>query len=93
MNNKQYKIRLKELLTVLYQNTKEHKKRTESPKIEGFIEAGLCSGILSRSEVEEIINLAHKDVFGFEFIDKIRPNDKDSELLDIPTYIRDRKEI
>lgn len=86
-----YKARLYELLKSSYQQVKETgKRKTSSPKIEGFMEAGLSLGAVSQEDLRLIINNAHKEVFGVPFTEKIRPKSSDSELLDIPTYIRDR---
>lgn len=93
MENTEYFKRLHILLTALYSKSLDNKERIPSPKIEGFIEAGLCSGVATRSQIEDVIDQAHKEIYGFGFNEKIRPSDKNSEILDIPTYIRDRKEI
>lgn len=88
-----YQARLNTLLLELYETMLTSKQRINSPKIEGFIEAGLCADVVSREEVEQIIDAAHLKVFGVRFTSKLRPTESNSEVLDIPTYIRDRKQI
>ncbi len=86
-----YKSRLYQLLKNSYQQMKETgKRKTSNPKIEGFMEAGLSLEAVSQEDLRLIIDEAHKEVFGVPFAEKIRPKSSDSELLDIPTYIRDR---
>lgn len=89
-----YEKRLFELLKANYEQFKTTGIRNRSnPKIEGFMEAGLCRGIVDREKLTKIINHSHEAVFGVPFSEKIRPNELDSDLLDIPTYFRDGKYI
>ena len=86
-----YKKRLFELLKANYEQLKVTGIRKRSdPKIEGFMEAGLCTGVVDQELLRGIINDAHLAVFDVPFAEKIRPKSPDSELLDIPTYIRDK---
>lgn len=89
-----YKLRLTHLLTQNYQLIKEGGIRKHSdPKIEGFMEAGLVLGVVSKQDLQVIINQAHLQVFNVPFAEKIRPQDKNDDLLDVPTWLRDRKSI
>lgn len=53
------------------------------------MEAGMITSVTSGDELEAIINRAYKSVHGVDFKD--RSQDRSSEELDIPTYLREKK--
>ncbi len=94
MNLEVYKNRLQNLLETNYELIKNAKQRKRSDlKVEGFMEAGLCLGVVTKSELQDVVDAAHIKVFGVPFNEKIRPKNIDDGLLDIPTWIRDKVQI
>ncbi len=57
------------------------------------MEAGLCAQLVNSEELRQIIDDAHSSVFGVPFKEKVRPKDASSDLLEVPTWIRDGKSI
>ena len=94
MNIEFYKDRLKSLLVKNYELLKESGQKVRRDlRIEGFMEAGLCLGLLFKDDLKQVIYEAHIEVFGVPFAEKIRAKSLDDELLDIPTWIRDKLDI
>lgn len=81
--------RLEDLLVDLYSNNTDLETPTRKARIEGFMEAGMITRVTSGDELEAIINKAYKSVHGVDFQD--RSQDQTSEMLDIPTYLREKK--
>ncbi|BBP43529.1 hypothetical protein [Thiosulfativibrio zosterae] len=92
MDTLPYQERLTQLLIENYTLIKDGGMRKKSdPKIEGFMEAGLVLNVVNKTDLQAIINNAHKQVFGIPFSERIRPQNANDELLDIPTWMRDNK--
>ncbi|MBE0471704.1 MAG: hypothetical protein IBX55_19615 [Methyloprofundus sp.] len=94
MKHDAYLLNLRKLLVENYQTQAKTKKI--SPKmayhIQGYMEAGLVSGMASKDSLEEVINQAHVQVFGIPFEERKTLEPSQTDLLDIPTWIRNRKE-
>ena len=90
------KNRIEELLIENYQFIKNHKGNTDANKvffIKGFMEACLMGKLVSRVELEQIINRSHKTVFGVEYEKRIDLRETTEEWLDIPTHIRRKQAL
>jgi hypothetical protein len=88
--------RLEELLISNYKSIKENNGTVnvnQSSYIQGFMEACLINRSLSRTAIESIINNAHKNVFGVDFQSRQDLEVATDEWLDIPTHIRQNKNI
>ncbi|BBP47051.1 hypothetical protein THMIRHAS_24240 [Thiosulfatimonas sediminis] len=87
MNKQAYKQRLEALLLDLYRKKAEQKATTERFQIEGFMEAGLLSEVVSNADLQELIDNTHFKVFGISYNAR---NLSDREWIDIPAYIREK---
>jgi len=94
MNIDAYRNRLKQLLVKNYELLKTTGRKVRSDqKIEGYMEAGLSLGVVSKNDLERIIDEAHSEVFSVPFVQKVRAESLNDEILDIPTWIRDKKDL
>ncbi|MBD3822138.1 MAG: hypothetical protein IE914_07780 [Thiotrichales bacterium] len=86
-----YRARLLGLLAESYLHYQQSQGRTAVNQdfIRGFMEAGLVAGVVTRESLENMIDEAHKSVFGISFKQRENPGlDAAEELFDIPTWIR-----
>lgn len=83
-------LHLRELLQTQYGNVNNNpsKALAKNERIEGFMEAGLISGMVTRNELKQVINDAHKAVYGVTFDERSQPHSSAEGLMDIPTWIR-----
>ena len=78
-----------------YENIKNDSNNAlaKNERIEGFMEAGLISGLVTRNDLKQVINDAHKAVYGVTF-DERKETSLDAEnLWDVPTWIRRGGEV
>ena len=88
-------LHLRELLETQYKNVKNNpsKALAKNERIEGYMEAGLISGMVARNEIQQVINDAHKAVYGVTF-DERKETSLDAESLwDVPTWVRRGNEL
>jgi len=90
MNKKNYLNRLTELLKISYQQLKDTNGRSQfgSEHIQGYMEAGLVSGVVTKNDLEITIDASYKLVFGISFKDRANIIPDSEEVLDVPTWIR-----
>jgi hypothetical protein len=90
MNKQDYINRLTELLKMNYQQLKDTSGRSSlgGDHIQGFMEAGLITGVVSRVELERVIDDAYMSIFGISFKDRSNASLGTPEVLDVPTWIR-----
>lgn len=90
MNKVGYLHRLSELLQLSYQQLKDTNGRSQlgSEHIQGYMEAGLISGIVTKDELESTIDTSYKAVFGITFKERANIMPDSEEVLDVPTWIR-----
>lgn len=90
MNKQGYMLHLRQLLETQYNeiHVNPSKSLAKNPRIEGYMEAGLITSLVTRKELKQVINEAHKSVFGVTFDDRAELNQDAEALWDIPTWIR-----
>ena len=90
MNQADYLKRLSELLKISYQQLKDTNGRSQfgSEHIQGYMEAGLISGAVTKDELESTIDLSYKAVFGITFKERANVTPDLEDVLDVPTWIR-----
>ena len=95
MNKQEYVNRLSELLEMNYQQLKDTNGRSSlgGDHIQGFMEAGIITCVVSRVELEMVIDDSYKAIFGISFKDRGNVSLGMSEILDVPTWIRRGREL
>jgi hypothetical protein len=90
MNKQEYLKRLSELLKLSYQQLKETNGRSQfgGEHIQGYMEAGLISGVVNKLALESTIDGAYKAVFGVTFKERANVMPSSEDVLDVPTWIR-----
>jgi len=90
LSKQEYIKRLSELLEISYQQLKDSKGRSQfgGEHIQGFMEAGLICGEVTKADLESIIDSSYKSVFGISFKDRGHASMDSPEALDVPTWIR-----
>jgi hypothetical protein len=90
VNKEEYINRLSELLETSYRQLKESKGRSQfgGEHIQGFMEAGLICGEVTKADLEAVIDSSYKTVFGISFKDRNNASMESPEALDVPTWIR-----
>ncbi|WP_319380073.1 hypothetical protein [Thiomicrorhabdus sp.] len=90
MEKKNYLAHLRKLLEKQYVEVQQSSSRSlsKNERIEGYMEAGLASSLVTSKELKHIINEAHFSVFGVNFDDRCDASMQTESLLDIPTWIR-----
>lgn len=92
---------LNELFQLLCESYLHLKNKNIVPKekehlIQGFMMAGRCFQI-SIEEMETVIDKANMRIFGMDYKTRKdlynRSNSKSSKIFDIPTYIRNKKDL
>lgn len=83
-------LHLRELLETQYTNVKNNpsKALAKNERIEGYMEAGLISGMVARNELKQVINDAHKAVYCVTFDERQDASLDAENLWDVPTWIR-----
>lgn len=95
LNKQAYMLHLRQLLESQYENTRDNSSKalSKNERIEGYMEAGMISGLVNRNELKQVINDAHKAIFGVTF-DERKDASLDAEnLWDVPTWIRKGVEV
>jgi len=95
LNKQAYLLHLRELLQTQYEKVKNNpnKALAKNERIEGYLEAGLISGMVNRSELKQVINDAHKAVYGVTFDERKEASLDAESLWDVPTWIRRGVEV
>ena len=90
MNKQAYMLHLRELLETQYENVKNNPSKAiaKNERIEGYMEAGLISSMVTRNELKQVINDAHEAVYGVVFDERDKPSRENEDLIDIPTWVR-----
>ena len=86
--------RVYELLCALYEDIKQSQGNRDlgkSSHIQGYMEACLISGLITKNTIEQVINKAHLEVFGLPYENKSNPDKEHIDWLDIPTIIRKKQ--
>jgi hypothetical protein len=85
-----YGQRLKQLLIAHYQDQRLAKKISpqKAYHIQGFMEAGLITKLVSKDALQQYIDAAHREVFGVDYNARTHPTAEQAKLLDIPTWLR-----
>ena len=83
-------LHLRELLQTQYETVKNNpsKALAKNERIEGYLEAGLISGMVTRNELKQVINDAHKAVYGVTFDERKEASLDAENLWDVPTWVR-----
>lgn len=83
-------LHLRELLDTQYTNVKNNpsKALAKNERIEGYMLAGLMSGMVKRNELKQVINDAHKAVYGINFDERKETSLDAEDLWDVPAWIR-----
>lgn len=95
LNKHAYMLHLRQLLETQYENVKDNppKALAKNQRIEGYMEAGLISGMVTRNELKQVINDAHKTVFGVTFDERKEASLDAENLWDVPTWVRKGVEV
>jgi hypothetical protein len=95
MNKQEYLKRLSELLKLSYQQLKDTNGRSQfgGEHIQGYMEAGLISGVVDRLELESTIDGSYKVVFGVTFKERANVMPDSEGVLDVPTWIRRGRKV
>ena len=89
MTKELYLQQLAILLKSEYQSASRSSARTLSvSKIEGYMEAGMLLGQVSRDELSRLIDDVHLEVFGTPFNEKRPSHELSEDELDVPTWLR-----
>ncbi|WP_044412264.1 hypothetical protein [Thiomicrospira microaerophila] len=85
-----YQHHLKGLLVEHYHEQRSAKKihPQKAYHIQGFMEAGLLLGSIDKPTLEQLIDLAHQEVFDCPYQARHQPKVENTSLLDIPTWLR-----
>jgi hypothetical protein len=90
VNKQDYLLRLAELLKLSYQQLKDTNGRSQfgGEHIQGYMEAGLISGVVDKLELESTIDGSYKAVFGITFKERANVMPDSGDVLDVPTWMR-----
>jgi len=88
-------LHLRELLETQYKKVKNNSSKAlaKNERIEGYMEAGLISDIVTSNELKQVINDAHKAVYGVRFDERKEASLDAENLWDVPTWVRKGVEI
>lgn len=84
-----YLQHLAQLLRAEYQSASRSASKTPSvSRIEGYMEAGMLLGQVSRDDLTRLIDEVHQEVFGTPFNEKRPVEILSEDELDVPTWLR-----
>jgi hypothetical protein len=83
------------LLQLSYKQLKDTNGRSQlgSEHIQGYMEAGLISGVVDKLELESTIDGSYKAVFGITFKERANVTPNSEYALDVPTWIRRGRKV